>query len=566
MILRRKLHLLAILVTLSLTMFNHPATADESLPELVKSVQHSVVTVIGYDQKGKIQQLGSGFFFGDDGGFVTNHHVLYGAVRGNIKTSDGKQYEIKAVYASNEDADIVLARADVPRESAKGLVLNPAPPAVGERVLVIGSPLGLEQTVSDGIVSAIREAPRFGKVFQLTAPISPGSSGSPVLNMKGEVIGMATLQVKIGQNLNFAVPSEQILALNPDKGRTLSQWTMESHFSHLASEEESAKRPGSVQAPWDEDAGSLAKASEVYKEGKELFQEKEYSKALPLFREVAKKNPYFTPARMYIGICSVILGHYDEAAENFREAVRNRPDLAEAHFGLGVAYGNLKRHKEAIVALTQAIRINPSLASAYFRMGLEHAYLGDIWQSIEALKEAVRIDPDYAQAHHALGIMYLLMENLNSALNEYKVLKKLDQKLADSLFDLIYEEVPIKKPSGPEEPPKSHAIDEEAVKNTIRAYYRAVEQRKVDTAIAMYCLEKRQKIKRNRLEAIAADTAYYRIDKIEIQNLREGRADTVVYLYHKKHRDPEEYWEIKIGLIKEDGQWRLSGTPGKRVR
>ncbi len=77
-----------------------------------------------------------------------------------------------------------------------------------------GSPLGLEKTLSDGIVSAIREIPGFGKVIQITAPISPGSSGSPVLNMQGEVIGIVTFQIVEGQNLNFAIPSERIASLS----------------------------------------------------------------------------------------------------------------------------------------------------------------------------------------------------------------------------------------------------------------------------------------------------------------------------------------------------------------
>ena len=76
-----------------------------------------------------------------------------------------------------------------------------------------GSPLGLENTVSDGIVSAIRDIPDYGRIIQITAPISPGSSGSPVLNMQGEVIGVASFQIVEGQNLNFAIPSEKISSL-----------------------------------------------------------------------------------------------------------------------------------------------------------------------------------------------------------------------------------------------------------------------------------------------------------------------------------------------------------------
>ena len=86
-------------------------------------------------------------------------------------------------------------------------------PEIGEKVVVIGSPLGLEQTAADGIVSAIRQYRSFQKVIQITAPISPGSSGSPVVNMRGEVIGVAFMLMSAGQNLNFCVPGENIANL-----------------------------------------------------------------------------------------------------------------------------------------------------------------------------------------------------------------------------------------------------------------------------------------------------------------------------------------------------------------
>lgn len=84
--------------------------------------------------------------------------------------------------------------------------------AVGERVIAIGSPQGLENSVSDGILSAIREVDSV-RYLQITAPISPGSSGGPVLNSTGQMIGVATFQFKKGQNLNFAVAADHIKPL-----------------------------------------------------------------------------------------------------------------------------------------------------------------------------------------------------------------------------------------------------------------------------------------------------------------------------------------------------------------
>lgn len=86
---------------------------------------------------------------------------------------------------------------------------------------MIGNPFGLEGTVADGIVSAVRDVSDFGRIIQITAPISPGSSGSPVVNMKGEVVGVATFQLMEGQNLNFAIPSERIANLELNRGKPL---------------------------------------------------------------------------------------------------------------------------------------------------------------------------------------------------------------------------------------------------------------------------------------------------------------------------------------------------------
>jgi S1-C subfamily serine protease len=84
----------------------------------------------------------------------------------------------------------------------------------------LGSPLGLEHTVTEGLVSAIRTVRDRGEFLQISAPIAPGSSGGPVVNMKGQVIGIATFQVR-GQNINFAVPGYRILALRDGPTRPL---------------------------------------------------------------------------------------------------------------------------------------------------------------------------------------------------------------------------------------------------------------------------------------------------------------------------------------------------------
>ncbi len=187
---------------------------SESLPSIIKRIEPSTVIVFAYDDKGEFLKLGSGFFISQNGDIVTNYHILQGASYAEVKTSYGKTHPITYIVAEDEQSDLIRLSVDIPSQYVHPLSLSTSLPEVGERIIVYGSPLGLEKTVSDGIVSAIREVPSYGKVIQITAPVSPGSSGSPVINMRGEVIGIATFQMVEGQNLNFAIPAEKIAKFN----------------------------------------------------------------------------------------------------------------------------------------------------------------------------------------------------------------------------------------------------------------------------------------------------------------------------------------------------------------
>jgi len=105
-----------------------------------------------------------------------------------------------------------------------------------------------------------------------------------------------------------------------------------------------------------------------------------------------------------------------------------------------VVYRELGRYPETIKFLKQAISINPNYADAYSNLGLVYFRIGRNFEAIAALKQATRINPNHAKAHYSLGLTYLILDNRDSALEEYNILKDLDRKLANSLFDLIYDE------------------------------------------------------------------------------------------------------------------------------
>ncbi len=157
------------------------ARADQTLVDLVKKVKPCVVLIETFDKDNKPIGQGSGFFVANKGRLITNHHVIEGAYSATIKTSAGKEYPVQGIVAKDTEADIVKLVVNLPNADITFLNLSVNVPSEGEDVVVIGNPLGLESTVSTGIVSAVRDIPAFGKILQITAPISPGSSGSPVV-------------------------------------------------------------------------------------------------------------------------------------------------------------------------------------------------------------------------------------------------------------------------------------------------------------------------------------------------------------------------------------------------
>ena len=172
--------------------------------EIYKRASESVVVVLALDANNQPVSSGSGFFVGDGKVIATNYHVVEDAAKIHVELANGETFETP-VLEIDRKSDLALLgypHVGVP------LALSGRSPKIGEEIVVIGNPKGLERSLSTGIVSGIREDE--GRVvYQLTAPISSGSSGSPVLDEQGIVLGMATFILEDGQNLNFAFPAIQ---------------------------------------------------------------------------------------------------------------------------------------------------------------------------------------------------------------------------------------------------------------------------------------------------------------------------------------------------------------------
>ncbi|ABB33267.1 peptidase S1 and S6 chymotrypsin/Hap [Geobacter metallireducens RCH3] len=194
-------------------LFSVPHVSIARIPEVVLSKKSAVVSIYVEDKQ-KIVAGGSGFIIDQNGIIVTNAHVIEPWNKSTtgilyVKKSDGTFLEPTEVIAADAVKDVALVRVKEQNLPFIKLTSN-ITPTQGDDVVVIGNPLGLETTVTDGIISAIRGEDGF---LQISAPISQGSSGSPVLNSKGEAIGVATSIMAGGQNLNFAIPASYVTNL-----------------------------------------------------------------------------------------------------------------------------------------------------------------------------------------------------------------------------------------------------------------------------------------------------------------------------------------------------------------
>jgi S1-C subfamily serine protease len=361
--------------TFSQTDYLPARTSQESLPDLVRRVKPSVVAIATYDAQGEALLTGSGFFL-RPGQVVTNLHVIRGAQRCEIKTLDGKGkvFPVTGLLSVDEEGDLALLGVDMPPDRPRATELASVLPDEGEQIVVIGNPLKLEGSVTDGIVSAVREVPNVGQIIQITAPISHGNSGSPVFNMKGQVIGVVTVKVTNGQNINLAIGAARVARLSAGPLRPIASIPAKERTSDVA--------------------------ESLYRTGLDSLWLGNYDNAIGYFETAANRNPKRADTWVQVGYCKVKQGKSGEAIRAYQHALELRPNSEEIHNKLGDAY----------------------------------YYAGRLHDAIASYSRAAAIRPDNADAHYNLAVAYFESGNHQQASAEAKLLRQLDAKLYERLL------------------------------------------------------------------------------------------------------------------------------------
>ncbi|HUT14508.1 MAG TPA: tetratricopeptide repeat protein [Thermoguttaceae bacterium] len=392
---------------------------------------------------------GSGFVLDKQGTIVTNFHVIEDATAGRIVFSDRTSAPITGYLGVWPEKDIALVRVECPPEKLHPLRLATSAPRQGERVAAFGSPPGLQQSVSDGIVSAVRGGKELlalcaidvdALLIQTTTPFSRGNSGGPLVDMKGMVVGVNTLTFRpVGsEDVNFAVAAVELPPLLLAKNETPSplpardptaggvRWFLRRAAAHM-----DAGKYDRAIADCNEAIRLDPKSALAYcGRATAYFWKDDYDSAIADYTEAIRLNPKDAGAYFGRSLAYFAKGDDDSAIADYTEAIRVDPKNAFAYYGRGRAYYSKHDYDLAIGDYSEAIRLNPTLALAYFWRGDAYHSKRDYDSSIADYTEAMRLDPKDADAYFGRGHAYFAKGDNDSALADYTEAIRLDPTFA----------------------------------------------------------------------------------------------------------------------------------------
>lgn len=380
----------------------------KSASEVFEAVSPSVVVIKSFDAKGKQVSLGSGVALSADE-VATNCHVLKDGKNFRI-VYQGKEYQAKARHSDWQ--------RDVCSLAAHGLDARPATLGatgklkVGQKVFAVGAPQGLALSLSDGLVSSLRPVVG-GQYLQITAPISPGSSGGGLFDDEGSLIGLPTFYLTEGQQLNFAVPVEWIKELSND--------------TRLPPTLKRPRREPSLRSPAPPTTTDWINKATAF-EGK-----KDWPGLKTHALRWTKAEPGNSLAWIILGDACGKLSQPTKEIEAYQQAVRIDPEIAMAWYILGDAYIINHQPIKAIEAYQQAVRIDPKYADAWRQMGRAYFISAQFSKAIEALENSIRINPEGASTWFSLAIAYSELGQTAKADEAYQQSLRIDPEYANKL-------------------------------------------------------------------------------------------------------------------------------------
>ncbi len=381
-----------------------PEAKAQTPQQIAKKALASTVLLVMEEANGKPLGLGSGFFV-DTNLIVTNFHVIDGAARGTAKlVGQETKYNIEAAITTDENHDLAILQVSVP--GVQPLPLGDSDTVeVGDTVYVAGNPKGyFEGTFSDGIISAVR-GDSTNKRIQMTAPISPGSSGGAVLNGGGEVIGVSFATFHDGQNLNFAIPANYLNGL-VTCAQGIAKFNQGQHAASMVEFDTAIRLNPDYADPY------MWRGIAKYElEERAAIADFDTVIRLRVQRQLQNRK---TTRGNHLGQDVTIINHLDSA-------IRLNPNNASIYMWRGIVRNDLGQHVAAITDLDTAIRLNPNFVFAYMWRGYARARLRQYDVAIADYDVAIRLNPDYAIAYGGRAWIKTELGQYEDAIADYNI-------------------------------------------------------------------------------------------------------------------------------------------------
>ncbi|MBK8981774.1 MAG: tetratricopeptide repeat protein [Ignavibacteria bacterium] len=367
--------------------------AQEFTPEeIFSNFKDAVVVIKAIDFDGNESSQGSGVIIKDKGILVTNFHIFAGNDKLEIKQNE-IPVAFNEIIGLDIEKDILILGLETSNfPSIKTANLNDV--KVGQKVFAIGSPMGLENTMSEGIVSGMRTLEEGKQEYiQFTASLSPGSSGGAVINSNGELIGISTMYIEKGQNLNFAVSIKDI------EGITLGEYSDKmklqalNHFFRGRKLHDEGRYSDAIKY-YDKYIGIFPNDAKAYNfRGLSYQDKKDFGNAIKDFSKAIKLDPKYVAALSNRGECYFKMEKWDEAQKDFSKVLKIDPDNVSMYFNRGLAFSKEEDWDEAIDDFSKVIKANPSYTEAYMNRGLAYYYASNYELAIIDWKKCIKLDP-----------------------------------------------------------------------------------------------------------------------------------------------------------------------------
>jgi S1-C subfamily serine protease/Tfp pilus assembly protein PilF len=377
-----------------------PKEADKiDLEKLAKVVGPCVFRVEVIDEAGTVIGSGTGFAVSSDGLVTTNYHVVEHGVKFALITQQGARFDSAQVVAEDPASDLAVLKIESKDLPFLKLAATSKVP-VGKRVAVFGNPKGLGGTLSEGIISAtprdLKERlpnevlPNGGVLLQTTAPVSPGSSGSPLFDSEGQVIGVIS-NVLQGpdqpQNLNFAVPVEALKQLIPTSG---FQWS----FLRRQRSEPGASAMGlKEQEKTNESAPIAPMADPVYLELRAKIEKQEWVEAMKLAGALVEKYPKAAVMHFDYAYCASALRLDRQAELAYTKVLEILPNDAATWHNLGIVIANQNQTERSLAAFERAVALSPDAAGSWRQIVIGNVLLENWPKATTALNTLSQVNP-----------------------------------------------------------------------------------------------------------------------------------------------------------------------------